>query len=76
MQRPWGRGSVKATRIKRSVWLEYRQQVGSREGGSRGVGEGGRDYRLCWTCILGSRILVSLQNDEKLLESLTWGREP
>ena len=38
--------------------------------------EGGRDFRLCWTCILGSRILVSLQNDEKLLESLTWGREP
>ena len=28
---------------KRSVWLEYRQQVGSREGASRGVGEGGRD---------------------------------
>lgn len=73
---PGAEGVFKATRIKRSVWLENRQQVGSRGGASRGVGEGGGDFRLCWTCILGSRILVSLQNDEKLLESFTWGREP
>lgn len=73
---PGAEAVFKATRTKRSVWLEYRQQVGSREAASRGVGEGGRDFRLCWTCILGLRILVSLQNDEKLLESFKWGREP
>lgn len=43
---PGAEGVFKATRTKRSVWLEYRQQVGSREGASRGVGEGGRDFRL------------------------------
>lgn len=71
---PVAEGACKAIRIKRSVWLECREQVGSRgaEVGTRGVGrETGASG--CQTCSLGSRIL-SFSSEQEVTVTLPVGK--